>query len=382
MTGRPTDHANRDLLKLHRAVIRGTSGGQVIWQPRIGCWIADKRFAGVPLPEPFDGMTLPEIYRELRCSPRIYSFNACFKKVEDPRVRRAERRISETEVETVIETPAGRQTLVDRTTPSSHAKIRVKREIASMEELKVASWRAERAEWRWDQETYDRLRAEWGDLGLPTMYMPRVNVQELYIDTMGVEKAIYALYDWPDQVEAYFCALDACHDRLMDAINDSPIEVINFGDNVHCGTLPPEMFRKHVLPVYQRRCERLHAADKFVHAHWDGDCKPLLHLARETGLDGIEAITPVPQGDVTLEETREALGDEMFLIDGIPAIYFDTTFSEDTLIDCTKRIIDLFAPKLILGISDEISSTGDIERIRLGGRIVDDYNAGVMSNDQ
>ena len=29
----------------------------------------------------------------------------------------------------------------------------------------------------------------------------------------------------------------------------------------------------------------------------------------------------------------------------------------------------------MLGISDEISSTGDIERIRLVGKIVDEYNA-------
>ncbi len=375
MTGRPTDHANRSLLELHRAVIRGESGGEIIWQPRIGCWIADKRFAGIPLPGPFDGMTAPEMFRELKCSARLYGFNACFKRVEDPRVRRTENRVSETDVETVIETPVGRQTLVDRATPSSHARIRAKREIETSDELKVATWRAERAEWRWDQEAYGRLRAEWGDLGLPTMYMPRVNVQELYIDTMGVERAVYALYDWPREVEAYFCALDECHDRLIDVINESPVEVVNFGDNVHCGTLPPEMFRKHVLPVYQRRCERLHAAGKFVHAHWDGDVKSLLPLARETGLDGIEAITPEPQGDVTLEEIKEGLGDELFLMDGIPAIYFDETFPVSTLEECARRLIELFAPKLILGISDEISSTGDIERVRVVGRIVDDYNA-------
>jgi hypothetical protein len=129
-----------------------------------------------------------------------------------------------------------------------------------------------------------------------------------------------------------------------------------------------------MLPVYQRRCELLHRAGKFVHAHWDGDCGPLLPLARETGLDGIEAITPVPQGDVTLEEVKSALG-EMFLIDGIPAVYFDRTFTEQTLVDCAKRIIDLFAPNLILGISDEMSSTGEIERIRLVTGVVDDYNA-------
>ena len=92
-------------------------------------------------------------------------------------------------------------------------------------------------------------------------------------------------------------------------------------------------------------------------------------------MDGIEAITPKPQGDVTLEEVKEALGDDIFLLDGIPAIYFDNTFSVETLTECVHKIIDLFAPKLVLGVSDEISSTGDIERVRLVGEIVDAYNA-------
>ena len=62
-------------------------------------------------------------------------------------------------------------------------------------------------------------------------------------------------------------------------------------------------------------------------------------------------------------------------LDGIPAVYFDGTFSEDTLREFTKSCIDIFAPNLVLGISDETSSHGDIERIRLVGEIVDDYNA-------
>jgi len=71
----------------------------------------------------------------------------------------------------------------------------------------------------------------------------------------------------------------------------------------------------------------------------------------------------------------------MFLIDGIPAIYFDKTFSEQTLINCAKRCIELFAPNLILGISDEIASTGDIGRIRLVGGVLDDYNASLQTAD-
>jgi len=375
MGSRPTDHANVNLARLHLDVVRGRAGGKVIWQPRILCWWADKKFTGEKLPEPYEHMSYVEMYRHLECSNRIYEYGACYQRVEDPSVNVVRRKLDDYNTEVVWETPVGTQRAVYHQS-RYHRSVRAEKwPITDAAEMRVATWRAEHADWRWDQAKYEQLMAEWGDLGAPTAYLARVTVQDLYIDTMGVEAAIYALHDWPGPVGKYFAALNECHDRLIDVVNASPIEIINFGDNVHSGTLPPDLFVKYVLPAYQHRCQRLHSAGKFVHAHWDGDCKPLLPLAKETGLDGIEAITPAPQGDVTLEEIKDGLGDELFLIDGIPAVYFDRTFGEDVLADCTRRIIELFAPKLILGISDEISSTGDIERVRLVGKIVDDYNA-------
>ena len=49
---------------------------------------------------------------------------------------------------------------------------------------------------------------------------------------MGVESAIYALHDETDVVESYFEALERSHDRLLDVICASPVEIINFGENL------------------------------------------------------------------------------------------------------------------------------------------------------
>ncbi len=365
----------QDLNKLHSDVVFGKSGGKIIWQPRIACWYHDKLFAGEKLPAPYEGMDLFDIYRDLGCSARLYEkFNFCYEAVEPECVKTHKRMLNETDEETIIETPVGRQTTVNRKTPNSPRAIRLKWEISGEEEMKVAIWRLESTKWKWNQKTFDDLVADYGDLGAPTMFMPRVTLQDLYINKMGVENALYALYDWPDTVNAYFKALDDCHDRMIDVINVSPIDIINFGDNLHCETLPPHLFKKYVLPSYLRRCEKLHRAGKFISSHWDGDTKTLLPLAKETGLDAIEAITPVPQGDVTLEETKAALGD-MFLLDGVPAILFNDYYSVVELVDTTKKVIDLFAPRLVLGISDEMSSMGDIERVRIVADIVDEYNS-------
>ncbi len=367
----------RDWPALHRQVVTGRSRGKIIWQPRIGCWYTDKQFAGEPFPAPYTGMDLWEIYRELDCSARLYQYNACYRRIEHPAVETVERELNETDTEIVVHTPVGVQVTVRRRMLSNWHYLTVKWPIETEEELKVATWREENTTWAWDQAKYDELQATVGDLGAPTMYMPRMNVQDLYINQMGVAAGIYAIYDWTDTVEAYFSALEGSHDRLIDVIVDSPIEIINFGENIHASTLSPELFHKYHLPACQRRCERLHAANKFVSSHWDGDTRPLLPYAQETGLDAIEAITPQPQGDVTLDEIKAALGDTIFLLDGIPAVYFDETFSVDTLVECVHRLIDLFAPRLVLGISDEISSTGDLDRVKVVGEIVDAYNAQV-----
>lgn len=374
---RPTDHRNLDLARFNLDVAFGRAGGRVLWQPRILCWFTDKRFTGEPLPERYKGMTEPEIYRDLGCANRAYDYNDCYTRIEDPRIVRSEIVLEPGLIKRLVRTPVGEIFSVFRKSANSWFEVQEKHWIETPEDMRIGTWIQDHTTWAWDPVRYREVLSEWGDLGAPAMYMPRVNVEHLYLETMGVERAIFALLEWGAVVEDYFRALHDCHLRMIEKINPSPVELVCFGDNLHCATLSPRLYEEYVLPAYHERCDRLHAAGKFVYSHWDGDTRALLPYARDSGLDGIEAITPKPQGDVGLEEIKAALGDEIHLLDGIPAVFFDRTYSEAELAECTERLIQLFAPKLILGISDEISSTGDLERVRVVGKIVDDYNASI-----
>ncbi|MEG0691881.1 MAG: uroporphyrinogen decarboxylase family protein [Oscillospiraceae bacterium] len=359
--------------KLHEDVCFKRSGGNIIWQPRIDCWISDRLFDFGELPGIYKGMSKAEIYRELGCSARVYEYNDCFKPVyHDTIICSTHKNGRLTEYK--METPVGTVTRILQSTPTSWAELVKKEWVETEEDLKIFTYIETHTDWAWDQNHFDKTQAEWGNLGAPTVFIPRVSMQRLYIDLMGVENAVYAIADYQEIVEEYFDALRDCHFRLIDLINTSPIEIINFGDNIHSGTLSPSLFEEYVLEEYKLRTDRLHKAGKFTCSHFDGNNQGLMEFYQQTGLDGIEAITPIPQGDVTLEEAKENLGD-MIMIDGIPAVYFDETYPVEVLVECVHKIINLFAPNLILGISDEISSTGDIERIRLVGKIVDEYNA-------
>lgn len=364
--------------KLNEDVCFRRAGGQVIWQPRIDCWISDRLYAHGDLPGMYKGMSKAELYRSLGCSARVYEYNDCFIPVYDDTIRYTTN-TEKNRITYTFETPLGMLTRVLKASDNSWAWRVDKQWVCSEDDLKIYTYVEQHTGWKFSQRVFDKVQAEWGNLGAPTMFMPRVSVQRLYIDLMGVEEAVYAMIDYPDTAEEYFAALRESHMRLIDVINRSPVHIINFGDNIHSGTLSPALFDKYVLPEYQLRCERLHEAGKFISSHFDGDNRGLMEFYQQTGLDGIEAITPKPQGDVSLEEVHGYLGN-MFLLDGIPAIYFDEEYPEQVLVECVYKILDLFAPNLILGISDEMSSRGNIERIRLVGKIVDEYNRKISAS--
>jgi len=370
-----TTHQNTNLWQFNLDVIHRRTK-KVIWQPRIECWYDDRVSVGRDLPGRYKGMNKAELYKALGVSQRCYVFNECFKQVYDPRIITETRKISPIETEYIMHTPKGDLSLINRGNTSNSGSYPSKWWITCEEEMKIHQWVLENSTWVWDQEAYDRLVQEWGFAGAPASFCPRGNMQYLFHDVMGPEEGIFAVYDYPETVEKYFAALRENQTRLFEVWGQCPIEWINYGDNIHGGLLSPELFEKYVLPEYQYRNDMLHGYGKWTFAHWDGDVKSVLEYVRETGLNGIEAVTPLPQGDVTLEEVKKVFGDDIFLIDGIAAILFDPNiYPIEALEAQVQECLDLFGGQLVMGISDELASTGDVDRVIHVRDMVDAYNA-------
>jgi hypothetical protein len=65
--------------------------------------------------------------------------------------------------------------------------------------------------------------------------------------------------------------------------------------------------------------------------------------------------------------------DGMVLFDGIPATHFLDLVSTQDLEDFTKRVLEFFSPKIVLGISDQLPPNGDIEKVRAVSEMVEEY---------
>ena len=365
---------NLKLLNLNRDIIRKNAGGKTIWQPRIGCWYDDRVYRGEELPGKYRGCDHKGIYEMIGCSDRLYMFGECLEVKYDDSVKFSQREIGYRQWEHVVETPVGKISSIVTGSSDNPGTMPKKAWIENEQDLKVYIYIEEAASYSFNMDTYNRLYSEYAHLGLPTMFLPRVNIQRLFIDLSGVINTIYLLQDCPDTVEAYFKALSESQEKMLAVVADCPLEWICYGDNLHCKILPPSLFKKYVLPEYEKRGDILHKAGKFTYSHWDGDVKDFLPYAKECFLDGIEAITPLPQGDVTVKEVKEALGDDIFLIDGLAAILFNDTYPVEHLKEQTEEILELFEGRLILGISDELPSDGLLERVELVNEMVEEFN--------
>ena len=342
----------------------------VVYQPRIEHWYGVNQRDGT-LPERYRDMSLLDLYDDLGCSIRSYPFfNGCLKCADDPAVKYEAEQRGEIHVGRWV-TPVGSVETHSRYTAlASHTN---KYPVETPDDARVMEYILHGRTWWFDNDAFAEGDAQVGDRGAPMIFIPRINLQRLFIEIMGVENTLYALADDRPMVERLITALDESDRQMLDVVAKSPIPIINFGDNVDHHFLPPNLFERYVLPEYQRRADFFRAAGKFTNAHWDGSIKLLLPYAKQTRLDGIEALTPVPQGDITVPEMKEALGD-MILLDGIPMTSFLPHERIEDLEKVTREVIETFSPNLILGVSDEPSPVCDIERVRLVAEILREYD--------
>jgi hypothetical protein len=350
---------------MNLAIFAGEDPGGVLWQPRLEFWYAVNQKRGA-LPEPLRDATLLEVYDYCRASVR-YSGNGLRQRYRTVEI--TTRWEDEKRLRTTWHTPVGELTDIRHFDEWGLSEHHTEYKLKRPEDFRVLEYMLQDEEWYWDQEAYEADEARIAGRGAPQFYYRRSPIQGLFIEHMGLAPTIYMMADHPEVVAHYVAAQSEADDALYEVLCACPSPFVTLGENIDAYMDPPPIWLQHLTPYYRRRVTQLGEAGKYVHIHIDGAMRPLLPYLRLAPWHGIEACTPLPQGDVTLEEIKEALGD-LVLLDGIPALYFLPSFPVEELTACVRRAVELLYPRLVLGISDEIPPDGDIERVRLVGEMV------------
>lgn len=347
----------------------------VFFQPRFEPWLDWHRQFN-SLPPQVAGLSLQEAYDLIGASMRTVHY---YSGQPDPIVMRYsdEVQISERREGDLLklrfETPYGplfetQKFTVDRTwrTVEFMAK--------TPEDLKALRWLLARRSLHFSEAYFKQGAAFVGDRGVPQFWVPKSPYFALAQQFMRYEHFIYALVDHPAMVEETMDVIDAGYDALYEELTahgpavaapDDParLHILNFGENVAEAYLSRRYLEQYVLPWYDQRAGQLHDAGIYSHIHIDGYFRMLLPYLADMPFDGLEALTPEPQGDVTLEEMHEAMGDKI-LLDGIPAVLFLDHYPREALEACVEKIVALFHPRLVLGISDELPEAGGEESFK------------------
>jgi len=353
------------------AVFDRKRSDRLLWQPRLHHWYDVNKARGT-LPKKYEGWDILAIYDDLDASPRAYHyFNDTIRCIEGDDVQLKVKEDGD-RICSKYKTPKGSLTQVERKTEYGTASLRIEYFLKNVEDFQVLAYILTHQTFEFDKNLYDERRDLLGDRSEPIVTVPWGSIQRFFIAYMGFRNGIIALWKHRPDVEKLLQTFGENDDERFNLVRKTPFKIVNFGDNIDEGLCSPPLFERYMLPYYRRRTKELHDTGKFCTSHWDGKIRKVLPFAGGTGLDGLECVPPEPQGNVTPEELREGLKD-MILVDGIPATHFLPLVKEDELKAFAYRMLDLFAPRIILGISDMLPPDGDIEKVRMVGEIVADY---------
>lgn len=221
---------------------------------------------------------------------------------------------------------------------------------------------------------YDGLLEEMrkvGEGGLVTLTAPPTPLMGFIMDYMGAEATIYQLHDYERKMVEL---MEVIHQKNKEAYRicaQAPAgEMIRPFEDTSSSLTSPKMFKKYCLPHLKDYAAIIHEENKLFVPHMCGHLKDMLPFLKESGIDGIEAITPPPTGDSTAKMVREIMGDKCIIIGGLDPTLF-STMSREEIEEVVKTTLDSMNGdrRFILG-NEEISAAAKMENVLAVSRII------------
>lgn len=265
-----------------------------------------------------------------------------------------------------FETPAGAVEEVRRWSPVSFSWPIVRHMVRTVEDLRVVRYVFERVCYapRWDAlEEAVRLAGDWG---VPLVQPPYSGFGFLMSRYAGVEAAVMLAVDAPDEFQATVAAINRAQEAIFRELAEGPSEVLIHSDNLSSDIHSPPWVERYCGAHYRRMAQIAHACRKPLVFHMDGRLRGLLGLVAAMGIDGADAVTPAPWGDLSPRECRAEAGPRFVLSGGIPPDSFRPETPLGVLDEQIERWLALRheSPALMIAPGDQLPPDGEIGRVR------------------
>jgi len=161
-----------------------------------------------------------------------------------------------------------------------------------------------------------------GDGGIVARMWGPSTIPRLLEYDMGTENFYSLLEERPGDMKALFGLMHRKELAAFAALAKGPCDVAILTENTSTFYISPEVYREHNGPYVRDFVETMHQNGKVAIIHMCGHIRAIMGLIRETGLDGVHALTPPPTGDTPYEAALDALGEDKAIIGALDPTIF------------------------------------------------------------
>ena len=156
-----------------------------------------------------------------------------------------------------------------------------------------------------------RSEAALGDGGITVGQMGRTPLMEVQIDLAGLQRFSMDLADeHPALMELLELMTELVLRQCREAVKTSA-RCVKLWENLSIETIGRRQYRRRLVPLYGKILEILTQAGKQLLVHYDGKLRLIAEEIAGLGIDGIDSLTPPPEGDMSVAEARAPLAREI-----------------------------------------------------------------------
>jgi len=183
--------------------------------------------------------------------------------------------------------------------------------IKKAEDYRILARALEDSRFTATSEFYDKSEEELGERGITLGHLGWTTVRrspllEVQIEFAGLQQcAMDVATETPELMELLELISELELEKMREAAK-GPAQYIKLWENLSIDILGPHRYRKYLVPFYQKAVEVLQSAGKRLVVHYDGKLRLVADDIAALGFDGIDSLTPPPEGDMSMAEARAA----------------------------------------------------------------------------
>ena len=344
---------------------------RVPWFGDLDYWYSSARTAG-KLPPQYQGDGYFQLNRDLGVGFYLQGFFPFTQ--HNPGINFRETRSANT-ITRVMSTPLGDLAEIQQYLPTSFSTGYVKHFVETPADLPAFQCYLESLEFSPAYAEAERRYHIIGDNGVVLCYTPRSPFMQMATTYIGIINLVYLLADAPDEMARIFQIMEYKYDQSAELTVNSPAECIMIPENLSSEVVGASYYKRYLRPYETRWIQRIREAGKFSFIHMDGTLKGLINLVAETGFDVIEAVTPYPSGDLTMNEIAARITGDTIIWGGLPGIVFTPLFGADEFDAHVKDVLAVMhrQPRYVLGVADQVPPDGLLERVGRVAELCDQF---------